>query len=210
MAVLCLLFAVTTWNACSKDHSFEKNGNSVIDDLLPDDDSTNNNDDSTDDGEDDNNDDSTVDNEDDDSTALTDVSFMQKAAVINLAQLDNATLAADRGTAQSVRNFAEALLLRFRQAKADMDTLSINTRVAIPIEPDAAHQSVTDGLEDMEGRTFDVSYVDYQMQELQRAVDLYRAQIANGDDTRIKAYATKYLPYLEEFLLTASNIRQNL
>lgn len=214
ITVLLFLSAALSWNACSKEYSLEKNNGSIIGDLIPDRDSTNNNDDDSTGG---NDDDSTGNDDDDttgpgpgnDSAVINDAEFMKRATIINRAQINNAALT-DRANAQSVRSFGEALALRFKEAQEDMEALSNVTEVAIPIATDAAHQQVTNSLADMEGATFDISFTDYQMGELQRAIDLYREQIANGDDQRVKAYAQKYLPYLEELLQTASRIRQTL
>jgi putative membrane protein len=215
MAVLFFLFAVMSWNACSKDYSLEDGKNNVIGDLLPGDDSTSddNNDDDDDDNDDDDNDDGddNGDNGDgDDSPTLADVDFIKKATYINRAQINNAKLAIERGTVVAVSDFGRALQTRFTQAQDDMDALGVQMQVAIPGQTDAAHQAVTNSFLDMEGRTFDIGYIDYQMLELQRAIEMYRAQIANGTDPRVKAYAEKYLPYLEGFLQSASQIRQSL
>jgi putative membrane protein len=212
MAVLLFLFAALTWSACSKEYSLEKNNGSIIGDHFPGGDSTGNGGGGDTSGNGDN---------DDppppppppgggDTTTSADVDFMKKATYINRAQINNANLAVDRGTVQAVRDFGSALKTRFSQAQDDIETLGVQLKVTIPGQTDAAHQAVTTSFLDMEGRTFDIGYVEYQMLELQRAIDLYRAQIANGSDARVKAYAEKYLPYLEQFLQTASTIRQSL
>jgi hypothetical protein len=213
IAVLLFLSAALTWNACSKEYSLEKSDGSIIGDIIPDTDSIPNNDDSTG-----NDDDSTGNGGEDttdpvggsdDTSAFNDAEFMKRATIINRAQINNAAIT-DRANAQSVRDFGTALALRFNEAQTAMEALSVSTRVAIPTETDATHQAMTSSLADMEGTTFDIAFIDYQMEVLQKAIDMYREQIANGDDTRIEAYALKYLPYLEELLQTASRIRQAL
>jgi putative membrane protein len=212
IAVLSLLFAAFTWNACSKDHSFEKNNSPVFGDLFPNDDSTDNNDDdSTDDGGDDDGGGDTTDNGGNDNpTTVTDIEFMKKATVINRAQITNSALAQERGNVQATRDFAQAVFTRFSAAQQELDKLGVSLNVALPGTTDAAHQSMTNSLKNLEGRTFDVTYIDYQLLELQTAIDLYRAQIADGKNQQVIAYAQKYLPYLVEFQQTASNIRQSL
>jgi putative membrane protein len=210
MAVLFFVFAAISWNACSKDYSLEEGKRSVIDDIIPDDDSTGNNDDDTTGNDDDNDDDTAVNGGNDDAATQADLEFLKQASYINHAQFTNANLAMERGTVQAVRDFGQALKIRFDQAQNDIEALAKTMDVSVPGQTDAAHQAATTSFLDMEGRTFDVGFTDYQMAELQRAIDLYRAQIANGKDPRIKAYAEKYLPYLQEFMLTASNIRATL
>lgn len=207
MTVLFLFFAAFTWNACSKDNSFEKSNRSVDNPLVPRD-STENPGDSSGEGE----------GEEppapappgDDTTTSIDFVFVEKATIINRAQINNATLAKDRGTAQSVRDFAVALNTRFTQAQGEIEVVGAQLQATVPGQTDAAHQAVTNSFKDMEGSAFDVSYIDYQILELQTAIDLYRALMAEGNDSRVKAYAQKYLPYLEQFLQTASTIRQTL
>lgn len=208
IAVLSLLFAVIAWNACSKDYSFEKNNTSIIDDLIPDDSTNNNDDDSTGDGDD--NDDDTAVNGDNDVTTAFDIEFMKKATVINRAQITNSALVLERGNAQATRDFAQAIFTRFSAAQQELDKLGASLNVSLPGTTDAAHQSITNALVNLEGRTFDITYIDYQLKELQTAIDLYRAQITDGKNAQVKAYAEKYLPYLVEFQQTASNIRQTL
>lgn len=209
IAVLLLLSAFITFNACSKEYSFEHNNPSFIDGLLPED-STNNNDDTTGNGPVNGDTTNTGGNNDTSTTTVTDVEFLKKATIINRAQINNAKLAVERGNLQSVSDFGQAVMTRFTDAQGDIDDLGAILEVAIPPATDAAHQAVTTSFLDMEGRTFDAGYTDYQLSELQRAIDLYLAQINNGTDNRVKAYARKYLPYLQEFLQTASSIRQNL
>lgn len=209
IAVLFLLAATVTWNACSKDYSFEKNNSSVINDLLPGDDSTNNDDDdSTGNGP--VNGDTTDNGGNDDTTTLSDVDFMKHATYINRAQVTNGKLAIERGSTAAVRDFGQALQTRFGAAQGDMDALAVTMSVTIPGQTDATHQTATNTFLDMEGRTFDIGFIDYQMLELQRAIDLYLDEINKGTDQRVKEYAKKYLPYLQGFLQTASTIRQSL
>jgi putative membrane protein len=210
IAVLSLLFTAFTWNACSKDHSFEKNNSNIIGDFIPDDDSTDNNDDdSTDDGDGDGDTTDTGGGNDNPATA-SDIEFMKKATIINRAQITNSALAQERGNVQATRDFAQAVFTRFSAAQQELDKLGVSLNVALPGTTDAAHQTMTNGLKNLEGRTFDVTYIDYQLLELQTAIDLYRAQIADGKNQQVIAYAQKYLPYLVEFQQTASSIRQTL
>ena len=116
IALLFFLSLTTTWIACSKEQSFEKSNAQVVENGNDDDnnngggseDSTSNNDD----------DDDTTDNTSD-SSAVSDVDFMMQATIINLAQINNGTLANDQGTAQSVRDYGSATAIRFRQAQDD-------------------------------------------------------------------------------------------
>jgi putative membrane protein len=211
IAVLSLLFTAFTWNACSKDHSFEKNNSSIIGDWNPNDDSTDNNDDdSTDDDGDGGGD--TTDNGggNDDPTTASDIEFMKKATIVNRAQITNSALAQERGNVQATRDFAAAVFTRFSAAQQELDKLGVSLNVTLPGTTDAAHQTMTNSLVNLEGRTFDVTYIDYQLLELQTAIDFYRVQIAEGKNQQVIAYARKYLPYLVEFQQTASNIRQTL
>jgi predicted outer membrane protein len=204
MTVLFLCFAALAWNACSKDHSFEKSNQSV-DNPPPPGDSTGNGD-------------STSGNEGedpqpappDDSTTSIDFVFLQNATYVNRAQLNNAALAKERGTAQSVRDFATAVSTRFTQAQSDIEKLGSELQADIPAQTDAAHQAVTKSFLDLEGSTFDIAYIDYQLMELQTTIDMYRRHLTDGSDAKVKAYAGKYLPYLEQFLQSASTIRQSL
>jgi putative membrane protein len=211
IAVLSLLFAAFTWNACSKDHSFEKNNRPIFGDHLPGDDSTDNNDgDSTGGGGGGNGDTTGNGGNGGDTTTISDIEFMKKATIISRAQITNSALAQERGTAQATRDFAQAVFTRFSAAQQELDKLGVSLSVALPGTTDASHQAMTNSLKNLEGRTFDVTYIDYQLLELQTAIDLYRAEIADGKNSQVKAYAQKYLPYLVEFQQTASNIRQTL
>jgi putative membrane protein len=213
IAVLFFLFAATTWIACNKEYSLENNKQTIDDIIPPDDDSTDNgnDDDSTGNDDDDDGGDDTTDNgDDDDSPAVSDLDFLKTATYINHSQVTNATLAIDRGTAQAVRDYGQALQTRFKAAHSDMQTLADQLQATIPDQTDETHQAVTDGFLDMEGKTFDIAYIDYQLSELQKAIDMYRGVISNTTNAGVKAYAQKYLPYLEGFLSTASAIRQTL
>lgn len=215
MAFLFFLFAATTWISCSKEYSLEKNNGSVIGDIIPDKDSTDNGNDNDDDttgngGGNNGGEDTANPGGNDDDPTLSDIDFITKATYINHSQVTNSTLAVDRGTIQAVRDYGQALQTRFKAAHSDMEILAAQLPAPVPDQTDLAHQNATDGFLDMEGKTFDIAYIDYQLSELQKAIDMYRSTINNTGDQRVKAYAQKYLPYLEQFLLTASSIRQSL
>lgn len=208
IVLLFILSLTSTWIACSKEQSFEKNRSQPV---------RGNGGDSTGNGGGGNGSgDSTSNNGGDtvttggDSTGVSDVDFMMQVTYFNRAQVDNGTLANDQGTAQSVRDFGGAMVTRFREALTDADKVAAQMTINLPTKTDASHQAVTDGLKGMSGKTFDVSYIDYQIRELQRTVDMFVAQINNGQDSRVKTYAEKYLPYLRDYLQTASTIRQTL
>lgn len=202
--LLLFLAAAAGWTACGKEYSHEKI-NEVI--PPPDDDTTGpGNDDDTIGG---GGPDTTGGNNGGDPTAV-DFNFITSASYINHAEITHGQMAAAQGENQSVRDFGQALVTRFTEAQNELVAVGIAVQANVPSQTDADHLAITALFETLQGSDFDVAYVDYQLSELQRAIELYQQELNNGNSQAVKDYAEKYLPYLQEFLQTATDIRQNL
>jgi putative membrane protein len=204
--IFLLLFLATAvaWTACGKEYSHEKI-NEVI--PPPDDDTTNpGNDDDTIGG---GGPDTTGGNNSGDPTSV-DFNFIIAASYINHGEIIHGQMATTQGENQSVRDFGQALVTRFTEAQDELVAVGAAVQANVPSQTDSAHNGVTALFESLQGPNFDVAFVDYQLSELQRAIELYQQELNNGNSQPVKEYAEKYLPYLQEFLQTATDIRQNL
>jgi len=60
------------------------------------------------------------------------------------------------------------------------------------------------------GMAFDSTYINSQVMDHQAAIQLFQSEASNGNDSRLRDYAQKYLPKLQMHLQMADSVRMGL
>jgi putative membrane protein len=61
-------------------------------------------------------------------------------------------------------------------------------------------------LQSLPDSTFDTTYLRAQINDHENAVALFQQELANGQDTTVKAYASQYLPVIQMHLTMADSL----
>jgi putative membrane protein len=148
-------------------------------------------------------------NKDDDNNDLngSDRDFMVNASYGNVAEVDAGQLAASKGSTAGVRNFGQMMVNDHSTAQTELNSLGSQYNVSLPSAPDPAHQALKQQLMNLTGTAFDSTYLSAQVMDHQNTVILFQNEIANGNNSSIKAYATKYLPAIQMHLHMADSLR---
>ncbi|MDG4882712.1 DUF4142 domain-containing protein [Mesorhizobium sp. WSM4884] len=122
--------------------------------------------------------------------------FVDKAAVGGLFEVDSSKLAQNRAKDQQVKIFAERMVADHSAANEKLKKIASEQKLQVPAQPDAAHQS---DLEKLQNTTtgFDQPYVEMQRSAHADAVNLFQSYARDGDNASLKAFAAGILPTLK-------------
>ncbi len=137
-----------------------------------------------------------------------DETFVEDAAMSNLAEIELGELALTKGTDSLVRIFAENMVNDHTIAQDELsDIANTDDDVDWPANLDDEHQSIWDALSQLEGYSFDSAYIASQVTAHERAVQLFQRGRDNGRNPVVRNYIDKYLPKIEMHLEMADSIK---
>lgn len=140
----------------------------------------------------------------------SDQSFMMQVSMGNKAEIMAGQLAASRGSSESVRAFGQLMVAEHGQAQSDLVTLGSNLGQNLPDSVDAEHQALMARLNSLEGYSFDTAYINSQVMDHQKTVDLFQMELNDGKHQSVRAYASQYLPHIQMHLQKADSISASL
>ncbi|CCV05674.1 Outer membrane protein-like protein [Mesorhizobium metallidurans STM 2683] len=123
-------------------------------------------------------------------------SFVDKAAVGGLFEVNSSKIAIDKAKDRNVKDFAQKMIDDHGAANAKLQTIAGEQKLKVPAELDATHKS---DLEKLQNSTADIDqpYVQMQRSAHADAVNLFRSYAKDGDNAGLKAFAAETLPTLE-------------
>ena len=147
-------------------------------------------------------------NNDDNATVTSqDSYFMQQAAYSNFAEISAGSIASLKGNNDSVRLFGTMMVADHGTAESALDSLGNALHVSLPSTPDTAHIAVAAMLQTLSGNVFDTTYIGAQVKDHINTIALFQQELASGNNTQVKNYATKYLPKIQMHLEEAQRIQ---
>ncbi len=134
-------------------------------------------------------------NVDTDNSGLSpnDREFLNQAAYSSLSEIEGGKFASSRATNDDIRIFGRNMQQDHKGAYDELTSLAKTMDVQIPTEPDPEHKSTQQHLETLTDAAFDAAYMDNQLIDHQKIIDLYESEARNGSDQRLKSYAQKYV-----------------
>ena len=150
-------------------------------------------------------------NEDNDASKdvnAQDETFIIKAAQSNQSEVELGTLALARGTDSLVKVFAQRMVDEHAAAQADLETVvdDVNTDIGITDTLDAEQVATSMLLQSLSGASFDSAYMDSQIKGHTKTLGIFDAEIAGGQNTQVKGYATGKRPGIQTHLALADSI----
>lgn len=121
-----------------------------------------------------------------------DRTFVQKAAMAGLFEVEAAKVAKDKGTSPDVKSFAEKMITDHTQANDELQQIAKKKSIDLPTALDAEHQAKLDTLSKLSGSAFDKEYKSQQMKGHDQVLVLMRTEAKTGQDGDLKAFAQKY------------------
>jgi putative membrane protein len=133
-----------------------------------------------------------------------DQQFLQDAGTAGATEITASKLALTRAGDPKVRDFAERMIVDHTKLARNLDVIAKRHGITTP---PAADTAVTGSLENLQGAEFDRAYIEkVAVGGHQKAVELFRTESERGNDTALKAAATKALPVISHHYAMARQL----
>ncbi len=130
----------------------------------------------------------------------SDTSFYRTLAEGGMAEVDLGKLATQKSTNPKVKNFAQMMVKDHSAANEKLESLASAQHVALPKTLDAAHDAEKTKLEGLTGQNFDKAYIQSQVKDHEKTLNLLEKEISSGQDPQAKALAQQVLPTIREHM----------
>jgi|SRR5690242_16333137 len=135
-----------------------------------------------------------------------DQTFIRQAALGNSAEIQLGQFADSTADSSIIKNFAAQLVSDHQAAQNDLKSLGTKLNVAVLDSMDSSHTMMLDSFRMLSGRAFDSSFIINQINDHNKAISDYQAEIDQGNRTEVINYANQYLPKLQQHLNMADSI----
>ncbi|WP_373488565.1 DUF4142 domain-containing protein [Blastomonas sp.] len=124
---------------------------------------------------------------------LPTATYVARAAMSDLYEIQSGQLAVNKGNSDETRSFGRMMIADHSQSSRDMKTALGQAKM--PTDPptmlDAEHQAMLEKLNMTQGHAFDTEYMAQQMTAHRKALALHQSYSANGETTQLRAFAQK-------------------
>ena len=135
--------------------------------------------------------------------AGADKTFVEKAAVGGMAEVQLGNLAQQKAANDQVKQFAARMVTDHTKANDELKQIASKKGMQVPSSLDKKHQSDMDRLQKMSGADFDKAYMSHMVDDHKQDVAEFKKEANGGKDGDVKGFAAKTLPTLEEHLKLA-------
>jgi putative membrane protein len=126
-----------------------------------------------------------------DPVSAMDQSFVMKAAQGGMTEVQLGQMAADKGSAQDVKDFGSKMVTDHGKANDELKSIASTKGITLPDKLDAKHQGMVDKMTALSGAAFDKAYVSAMVKAHEKDDALFMKEASSGDDADIKAFASK-------------------
>jgi putative membrane protein len=130
-----------------------------------------------------------------DSRQMTAQTFLTKAAMSGMAEVELGELAVSKGASSAVREYGRQMIADHGKANGEIAALAADKSVNLPTALDAEHAGIRDRLAGLNGTAFDRSYATVMVDSHGKAVALFE-DAADLQDPAVAEFAKQQLPTL--------------
>ena len=141
---------------------------------------------------------------------VSDIVFIKSLAFGSRGEVELGALADSRATSAGVKSFAQRMVKDHNDANGKLAGVARAAKVELPKGRDAEHVATRGELEKLNGKDFDLKYVDSQIRDHQKAAQLLIYEIGNGQSSDARRFAVQTLPAVMEHLEMAQSLHQQL
>ena len=134
--------------------------------------------------------------------------FVKTVAISDMFETQSGQLAAEKGQTGDVKSFGQEMVDDHSKTSEDLKELikDEEIKVELPVKLDDEHQANLDKLKGLSGNQFDKTYVQMQVKAHEKAISLFEAYAAAGENEDLKDWAEDTLPTLKEHLEEANDL----
>jgi putative membrane protein len=136
-------------------------------------------------------------------------SFLEDAAEGGRAEVELAGLAPKRAYRDDVKKFAATMAQDHTTANRELTAIAQRDGVALPESLDAKHKQLEEKLSKLNGKPFDVAYMQAMVDDHEQDVKLFENAASNGSP-EVQSFASSTLPVLQKHLAMARDINQKV
>jgi putative membrane protein len=135
--------------------------------------------------------------------------FIARAGLQCLTEMQLGRLALQQGQTESLRHFAHAMIDAYEKATADIARVAARRALPVPSSLDEEHQQLVERMRQKSGRDFDLAYTGRMIDDHESAVTLFKRG-QRIKDPEISALASRALSALEARLRRTNSLRESL
>jgi putative membrane protein len=139
--------------------------------------------------------------------AAADRKFVMEAARGGLAEVELGKLAAEKGSADAVKQFGKRMADDHAKAAAELKDFADKKGMTLPTDLDPKHKQLRDRLAKLAGADFDRAYANEMVKDHKKDVADFKREAKGAKDPDLKAWAGKTLPTLEDHLKAAQDMQ---
>jgi putative membrane protein len=129
-----------------------------------------------------------------------DAAFFKSAAASGIAEIETGRLAQDKGASQRVKDFGAMMIKDHSAANETLQTLAKAKNIALPADSGVGQMATKAMLGVLSGSRFDQTYIKGQISTHRQTIALLKKEIASGQDSDAKAFASTALPSVRSHL----------
>ena len=136
--------------------------------------------------------------------------FARLIAAGGMAEVEFGRLSQDRAEADAVKDFGRLMVEDHTTAGDKLKSLAEEARIPLPDKPDPDHARMREKLEQLEGEAFDTAYIEGQIVDHVKTVQLLAWEIDSGQDAQLQRFAAETLPTVLHHLQLARQVHSEL
>lgn len=125
----------------------------------------------------------------------------------DIYEIEASRLAIQRSRDRQIRFFAQAMINHHTRSMNELARLARSATRTSAADLSEPKSQMLDTLRSSSAAEFDANYVQGQIAAHEEALALYRAYLATGSDSRLRAFAGQGVPLVEQHLVTARSLR---
>jgi putative membrane protein len=141
-----------------------------------------------------------------DERPFTDAEFVKMAASSGMAEVELGKLAQTKARNEGVKKLAEMLVNDHTKANEELKKVAKEAGLEVPEKLLDKHQQAVTMFKEYKGTNFDADFVKQQIKSHEEGVALFTRASKEAKNEKIKAFATKTLPTLQQHLEHAKKL----
>lgn len=139
--------------------------------------------------------------------AMTDQQFVDFAAQTDMVEANLGQLAENVASSQDVKQYGQMLASDHTSDYQQLSNVASQTSLNLPNAIDAQHNKMMiDPFQKLKGAAFDHKYIQEMIAGHTKAIEIYKNEAANAENSTVKSYAEEALPVLQKHLEDAKNL----
>ena len=136
--------------------------------------------------------------------------FITKAAQDGMAEVEMGQMAVQHASNDRVKQFGQRIIDDHSKANDELKKIVSQKGVTVPSTADAKSKATIDKLAKLNGAAFDRAYMQDMVKDHSEDIAEFKREAESGDDSDVKAFASKTLPTLQDHLSMAQDIEKEL